>query len=115
MNLNADYLLGRRFRILLPGRRVPEFTCVGYDSEDGHIRLRVHATDGGRWWIDHAYFRKVHKAGVLVESEGAPFAWNHREVPTAAAMTRTDYARIEHVAMPELLRRLRHSLRRITR
>lgn len=60
-----------------------DFTIVGYHPEKG---VRVHATDGGRWWLKLNYVRKAIKLGVLVESSKAPFVFDRNQVVTKAMM-----------------------------
>jgi len=69
MNLTADYLLGRRYRFVMG--EAPEFTVV---SVNPNIRqIRIHALDGGRWWLEADTFHDALCSGILVESNGPPF------------------------------------------
>lgn len=66
MQITADYLLGRQYRFSPEffGRQdVPDFRCVAYDPVQQ--KIRVHATDGGKWWIPVKYFKKALQAGAI--------------------------------------------------
>lgn len=108
MKLTADYLVGRRFRFTV-GRNVPDFTCTGYDPEKG---IRVHAIDGGKYWFALAYIRKALKAGVIVESEDAPFVLERGQYPSKAQQRRaTAHQRItERQSVRAIIRRLHKEL-----
>lgn len=97
----ADYLVGRRFRLTTVG--IPEFTCVAYDAAKG---IRVHAADGGRWWLQLDYFRSALKCGLMEESEGPPFVWEE-EFPTAAELAAIGYTPVPKSTVAQLRRRLR--------
>jgi hypothetical protein len=68
--LIADHLLGRRFEFQ-EHLHLPDVTCVAVDPEQQRIRL--HARDGGRWWIPMRDIERAFKTGTIQESERAPF------------------------------------------
>jgi hypothetical protein len=70
MRLDPDYLLGRRFEFV--SKIAPDITCTGFDPEQQ--RVRVHALDGGKWWVSFKDFGAALITGILQESEtGVPF------------------------------------------
>lgn len=112
MRLHADNLLGRRFTFdqQLTDTQVPDVTVVIVDDEKG---IRVHALDGGKWWIPFATFRAALRAGILTESPKPPFVWPHGSVRTP---TKTELARLNYTMaststnVKTLLQQLRRSL-----
>lgn len=104
---NIDAVLGRRFKFI-DTPHVPEFTVVAYDRAKG---VRVHATDGGRWWLPLDYFQTALYRGLLTESSGKPFAWEHGHDPTVAQQAATRYTEIPKSTMAQLRRRITRFLK----
>ncbi len=100
--LTPDYLVGRRFTFLT-GKNVPDFTCTGFNPSKG---IRVHALDGGKWWVKVGYLRTALKAGVIEESSGAPFVLDQGQYPTPQQ---------QRLAMPQHLAHNNHDVRAIVR
>jgi hypothetical protein len=110
MWLTPDYLLGRRFKFNVRQKSaLPEFTCTGFDPGRG---VRVHALDGGKWWLPFHYVRAALKAGVIEESEGTPFVWELNTWPTKQQQTHlgTTLDLNSTSRVRDILRRLRTTL-----
>jgi hypothetical protein len=69
MRLDPDYLLGRRFEWV--NRGLPDITFVAFDVENS--RVRVHALDGGKWWLPFNDVQAAILVGLIQESELGPF------------------------------------------
>ena len=66
---SADYLLGRRYVVLLDDERHPdgEITIIGVDPEGE--RIRAVGSDGSRAWFPFSTIRRLIDGGRLIESD----------------------------------------------